>query len=251
MIVKMLSCRTQCDKHLRAPDARDPGSECRQFGGPNRQCTPAKNTSYNDGVYRLMLIRYREEPPYSLPAFKTARNNKGPISANNVRPDWQGQSAETLLSKPDFLPSAVRTCPRAFTVPQRSSISRDNSRLWNAQHQNPARRMSGAPPPPPSPYGSSNAMPRLSVHPPAPTAGYQRFAQPMYEQAALPSPQWQIPPVDPVAGRVLLTTWDHIRSEWTREYENGARVTVPTMHYPHLSGYSSQAPRSFDNVSQP
>lgn len=65
----------QCDKQSRHPtDERDPCSECRHFGGEKRRCSIAPNSSYNDHVYRQMLVRGGEHessfPPSSVRAIR-------------------------------------------------------------------------------------------------------------------------------------------------------------------------------------
>lgn len=76
---------------------------------------------------------------YKLPPFVQARG-KGPMPAECVKGDWQGQSAEVVLAKGDFLPPGVRDCPRAFVVPARESNQRMKIKRF---HANEAQRLSG------------------------------------------------------------------------------------------------------------
>lgn len=89
--------------------------------------------SYNDTVYRQMLVRGARFE-YKLPPFITARS-KGPMAPERVKDDWQGQSAEVLMAKGDFLPPGVRDCPRAFVVPARESGERAKSRRFRANQR--------------------------------------------------------------------------------------------------------------------
>ena len=58
----------QCDKKRRNPGKEDPCEECRWFGGEGCNCVLAKNTSYNDALWRVMMTRRTYE--YNLPAAK-------------------------------------------------------------------------------------------------------------------------------------------------------------------------------------
>lgn len=165
----------QCDKQSRHPtDERDPCSECRHFGGEKVRCRIAPNSSYNDQVYRLMLGRGGEYE-HKLPPFISARS-KGPMPAERIKIDWQGQSAETLMAKGDFLPPGVRDCPRAFTVPARESGERAKSRRFHANQRQRLSQSTSLPsfpqtwqgnshPPISSPYGSAQPT-ALSSQPP-------------------------------------------------------------------------------------
>ena len=112
----------------RLPDSGgddDPCSECRWFGGESR-CTLLAQTSYNDQLWLAMMARGKHDN-YTLAAHKGRKEGgkkgkKGmksegvpkinsvptPMPANKVKPDWQGETRETLLSKGDMLPLLVR-----------------------------------------------------------------------------------------------------------------------------------------------
>jgi hypothetical protein len=156
----------QCDKLSRHPsDERDPCSECRHFGGDKVHCKLATNGSYNDAVYRQMLVRCGPHE-YKLAPFMSARK-KGPMPAERVKSDWQGQSPDVLMAKSDLLPPGVRDCPRAFIVPARESGGRAKSRAF---HANEAQRLSQSSSQPPQPwqgYSHSPFMPPLGPSQPA------------------------------------------------------------------------------------
>ncbi|KAJ4301893.1 hypothetical protein N0V90_003989 [Kalmusia sp. IMI 367209] len=99
-----------CDK-LGRGDVDDPCSECRWFGGQKCRCMLAKVTSYNDQIWTVMMNRGKAHN-YTLPAAKGREefNPKNgvapePMPANKIKADWQGETKEALLAKPDMLPT--------------------------------------------------------------------------------------------------------------------------------------------------
>ena len=195
----------QCDKQSRHPtDERDPCSECRHFGGEKVQCQLSWTMSYNDTVYRQMLVR-RGGHEYKLPSFVQARN-KGPMPTERVKADWKGQSAEVLLAKGDFLPSGVRDCPRAFTVPPRESTQRAKSKRFLA---NQSQRLS-----------HSSSLPSYSQ----PWQGYSQssFMTPHGPAQPVVWPS-QPPPVSPMI-------WAPQPVLWTPQYAVGYQMPYPQSH---------------------
>ncbi len=96
----------------------------------------AKGTSYNDQIWSVMMNRGKAHN-YTLPAAKGREEfnpEKGvapePMPANKVKADWQGETKEALLAKPDMLPTGVRTCPRAFLHPPRPSSAMKSTQNW-------------------------------------------------------------------------------------------------------------------------
>lgn len=53
---------------------------------------------------------------------------QGPMPAECVNADWQGQIPDVLMAKGDLLAPGVRDCPRAFIVPARESDERAKPR---------------------------------------------------------------------------------------------------------------------------
>ena len=53
-----------------------------------------------------------------------------PVSADEGKTDWQGETRETLLNKTDMLPSSVRGCPRVYSVPPPTSIAAKKTQAW-------------------------------------------------------------------------------------------------------------------------
>ena len=197
----------QCDKQSRHPtDERDPCSECRHFGGEKRRCSIAPNSSYNDHVYRQMLVRGGEHE-YKLPPFISARN-KGPMPAERVKADWKGESAETLMAKGDFLPPGVRDCPRAFTVPARESAQRAKSKRYLA---NQSQRLS-----------QSTSLPSISQP-------WQLNSQPSFMPPQGPAQpvMWplQPPPVMPMV-------WEPQPGVWIPQYSVDYQAPYPHVPYP-------------------
>jgi hypothetical protein len=206
----------QCDKQSHHPtDERDPCSECRHFGGEKAQCKIAQNTSYNDAVYRQMLVRRDYE--YKLVPFMTARS-KGPMPAERIKDGWQGQSAEALMAKGDFLPLGVRECPRAFIVPARESTQRTKSKNYLAKE---AQRLS-----------HSSSLPSLSQPwqgyqqslPPSPFGPTQPAQPAMCPMRPLPPPP---PPAYPVVGHAAPMFWAPQPGVWAPQYPYGYQLPYP------------------------
>ncbi|KAH0282694.1 hypothetical protein M436DRAFT_62605 [Aureobasidium namibiae CBS 147.97] len=197
----------ECDKQSHHPtDERDPCSECRHFGGEKVQCQLSWSMSYNDAVYRQMLVRHGDHE-YKLPPFVQARS-KGPMPTERVKTDWQGQSAEFLLAKGDFLPTGVRDCPRAFTVPARESSQRIKNKRFLA---NQSQRLSQSSP--------------LAIHS-QPWQGYSQssFMTPHGPTQPVVWPS-QPPPVPPMI-------WAPHPVLWTPQYAAGHQMPYPHMPYP-------------------
>jgi hypothetical protein len=204
----------QCDKQSHHPtDERDPCSECRHFGGEKAQCKIAPNTSYNDTVYRQMLVR-RGKYEYKLAPYMTART-KGPMQAERVKDGWQGQSAEALMAKGDFLPPGVRDCPRAFIVPARESTQRTKSKKFLAKE---AHRLS-----------HSSSLPSLSQswqsYPQSSPLSAFGPAQPtMWPTQPPPPPP---PPAYPVPGHAAPMFWAPQPGVWAPQYAYGYQMPYP------------------------
>lgn len=158
-----------------------------------------------------MLVR-RGEHGYKLVPFVQARS-KGPMPADRVKADWQGQSAEVLLAKGDFLPSGVRDCPRAFTVPARESTQRSKNKKYLT---NEAQRIS-----------QSSSLPSFSHQ----WQGYpQSSFAPLYGPAqpygcAQPVAWPSQPPTVPSVIRALQPVL------WTPQYATGHQVPYLQMPY--------------------
>jgi hypothetical protein len=200
----------QCDKQSHDPsDGRDPCSECRHFGGEKVECTLAPNLSYNDAIYRQMLGR-GDNHEYKIVPFMTART-KGPMPAERVKDGWQGQSAEALMAKGDFLPPGVRDCPRAFIVPARESTRRARDKKYLADRAQRLSQSSSLPPFSQWWRGHSQSSP-LSPFTPAQPAMW---------------PMQPPPPAYPVAGHVAPIFWAPQPGIWTPHYPYGHQMPYP------------------------
>ena len=186
----------QCDKQGR-PGDDDPCSECRQFGGENRQCVLAPDISYNKVVWDQMV---KHGPPYTLPPptnplLGKKKKPATPMPAHRVRDDWVGQSRVELLAKQDFLPAGVRERPRAFVVDPGRSNTRSKGSNWVQTHREdflqPIAQDSFAPPPMPRPappavpwhildqYLRPGAGPAVAVHVESPNGELLRVPRDM------------------------------------------------------------------------
>lgn len=115
----------QCDKVGRASGPNDPCSACRHFGGENCQTCVLQPITYNDHAWDQ--FRGRGGDGYTLAA-RRAMDDWNPPKSQKSKPkpkplpmrdellvsNWQGMSRDALLALPDFLPSGVRDCPRAY-----------------------------------------------------------------------------------------------------------------------------------------
>jgi hypothetical protein len=106
-------------------------------------------------MWAVMMAR-GEERNFTLPASKSRDEGvkKGinekdkkivarePMAANKVKPDWRGETRETLLAKDDMLPSAVRDCLRAFwsllTITLLRRLQRNQHTLLKPKMRNPS-----------------------------------------------------------------------------------------------------------------
>lgn len=233
----------QCDKKQRGPDDRDPCSECRHFGGTECACTLSMESSYNTVVYDKLLSRghvydYTLAPPDD--------RVKGPMPPHRIKKGWVGQTKEQLLMKPDFLPSGVRECPRAFVVtpqehlqPMSRESSPDSDQLW----QLPAtfwNLPSSLPPPSfsrPSPMMISDKVKYSTGEVKFSTfvweiSQWRHVYETGYTQpCSLPPPSFSRPQPDPTAGKVMHTTFIWDTDQWRHVYENNTFVTFPYIQH--------------------
>lgn len=123
---KTQSCRRCCEKALQCdkvgrPDANDPCSECRHFAGRKAECV-LHTKPMNDAQWATMMTRSREG--YNLPPYKDRDEVKYkkkqavfPEPMENVKADWEGETADQLRKKGDFLNADIRAHPRKYLDP--------------------------------------------------------------------------------------------------------------------------------------
>ncbi|KAF2995846.1 hypothetical protein E8E13_002982 [Curvularia kusanoi] len=84
-------------------------SKCHWFGGQKCYCMLAKDTSYNDQIWSVMIDRgkYHNYTILAAKGRKEVNSKNGvtpePMPANKIKADWQGETEKVLLSKPDML----------------------------------------------------------------------------------------------------------------------------------------------------
>lgn len=198
----------QCDKKGRHGDD-DPCSECRWFGGESCKCFLAADTSYNDQLFKQMLVRGRYD--YTLADNKSRDAPRGhkkvtpaPMPNHRIKPDWTGETRERLLAKPDMLPAFVRALPRAYLVPPRQSSNEKKTESFKRKREAGFDVSS----PTPMAYAPYTAVPSLP-----------RFPAPL----SIPRPI-----ADTQNGEVVVTSWNWTERRWEHTYANGAKAIGPT-----------------------
>ncbi|CAF9939088.1 MAG: hypothetical protein HETSPECPRED_001482, partial [Heterodermia speciosa] len=201
------------------------------LAGEKSDCILLANTSYNDQMWQLMINRGAKND-YTLPPDKnreqgTQKNLPGPIPINKIKADWEGESKEVLLAKPDMLPQGVRDCPRAHLVPPRAAKKSQISAATGEKRK-----------------GESNVSPSFV----ASTAAVG--IPPSY-----PPPPFPRPSADLNHGKVMDSSFDWETEEWTHYYETGTKVTSPSIDNLDAPAQKKQRKepsnqRSFDNQPQ-
>ena len=178
------------------------------------------------------MINRGADKDYTLPADKnreegTKRNRSEPMPINKIKADWEGESKEVLLAKPDMLPQGVRDCPRAYLVPPRAAKKSQNSAATGEKRK-----------------GESNVSPSFA----ASTAAVG--IPPSY-----PPPAFAQPSEDLTHGKVLHSSFDWTTKDWTHYYETGTKVTSPSIDNLDAPAHKKQRKepsnqKSFDNQPQ-
>lgn len=206
----------QCDKKGRGGED-DPCSECRWFGGQNCRCRLIPDSSYNDQLWSVMMLR--AEYDYNLPPqkgrdeVKPGKAPPAPMSDARLKADWRGESRAQLMAKPDMLPSYIRQRPRAYLAPPRPSMQRKKTAASKSM-------MTGRQP------DTSGKTTGFEHH--APLTDRTSGALSMH---ALP----QLPPrpaAHPQLGEVVETAWSWVFNQFMHVYASGTRVVVPRSDRP-------------------
>ncbi|TKA41588.1 hypothetical protein B0A54_06476 [Friedmanniomyces endolithicus] len=172
---------------------------------------------------------------YTLPAQRQRDEAKGnkpvPTPMAKVRSDWQGESREVLLEKPDMLPAGVRELPRAHLVPPRPSSQAKSNQAFKAQASSGdgtkrKREAEGRLPPPSFPTTTP-----ATLFP----------ARPAYPR----------PPADPVQGRVMSFSWSWDTEQYTHTYASGAAVIVQPGHETAATVHTGQNTQSHQPAGRP
>ncbi|KAK4540227.1 hypothetical protein LTR36_009632 [Oleoguttula mirabilis] len=226
-----LQALRECDKEGRISD-NDPCSECRWYGGPGCKCTLSADSSYNDQVFAQMKSRgpkydyalAPEPKDRSAPRGKLLKSPE-PMPANEIRPDWKGQSKEELLKKGDFLPDFVRARPMAYVVPPRLS------HMHKKASQNKKRKLEDdAPPVTPT---QASSLPDIPAGPPSVNPVYSLPSFPAGPPSVTPAsampvfPNGRPPRPDARYGEPATTVFDWQADKWEHRYLNGVVVSGP------------------------
>jgi hypothetical protein len=174
----------------------------------------ATNTSYNDQAWSVMMNRGRDHS-YTLPAARGRDEFNwkegvapGPMPANNIKADWQGETKEALLAKPDMLPTGVRACPRAFLQPPRPSSAMKSTQNWAISNKRKLESDPGVD----ARIASSTTSSALPGFP--------------------PRPDFPRPPAHPQYGEVLTASWSYSNNRWTYTYASGLEFCSAPMPAP-------------------
>jgi hypothetical protein len=122
------------------------------------------------------------------------------MPANKIKADWQGETKEALLAKPDMLPTGVRACPRAFLQPPRPSSAMKSAKDW----------------------AISNKLKRES------DTGVHARVFPGFP----PRLDFPRPPPRSQHGEALTATWHFSKNSWVYTYASGMAVWSPPMPAP-------------------
>jgi hypothetical protein len=152
---------------------------------------------------------------YTLPAAKGREefNPKNgvapaPMPANKIKADWQGETKEALLAKPDMLPAGVRACPRAFLHPPRPSSAMKSTQSWATSHKR-----------------KRESDPGVDARIAPSTTG---SAFPVFP----PRLDFPRPPAHPQYGEALTVSWSYSKNRWAYTYASGLEICSPPMPAP-------------------